>query len=506
MICLDGQLKAGKETRAAACSLRHARLPTSLSTAFCWWPSSPPNKKGLHSIHLFTLLNTIVLLVVLSEMRLLADGTNGSPGDTRAARMAWWRAARFGMFIHYGPVTLTGRELSWSRANSHTNCPNHGPTPVAVYDTLYKQFKPTNFPAADWAGGAKMAGMKYVVLTAKHCDGFLLWDSKVSGYNITATPFRRDLCAELAPAVRADGLHLGWYFSPMDWRDPDCRSVNNDRFVARIQAELRELLTQYGQIDVLWFDSDGRPTMWSPETTYPLVRGLQPQIIIDNRLQMDTGEEWAHQETLRLRENEDFYTPEQKIGSYDDRQPWEACVTIGTQWSWKPKDRIKSAAEVIGLLAQTVGGDGNLLLDVGPMPDGRIEPREVAVLKRVGAWMEVNGESIYGTRGGPWKPTPQIASTRKGSVVYVQILKAAGDMVELPALPLHIQSASLLGGGEIKAEVTGGKFILHLPDQRGPLATVIKLELAGSVMDLPAITLPAPKPVTSQSRRVIARG
>ncbi|MEI8290069.1 MAG: alpha-L-fucosidase [Verrucomicrobiota bacterium] len=437
---------------------------------------------------------------LLSAAFAKAQTVTATQPETKAAhdaRMAWWREARFGMFIHYGPVTLTGKEISWSRANSNTNCPNKGPTPVEVYDNLYKKFNPTNFNAADWAGVAKTAGMKYVVLTAKHCDGFLLWDSKVDGYNIAASPFQRDLCAELAQAVRKEGLHMGWYFSPMDWRDPDCRSTNNDRFVAHIQDEMRELLTNYGKIDVLWFDSDGRPTMWSPETTYPLVRGLQPQIIIDNRLQLDTGEQWAHQEKLTLRANEDFYTPEQKVGAYDDQQPLESCMTLGTQWSWKPNDKIKSAVEVIGILAQTVGGDGNLLLNVGPMPDGHIEPRQIEVLKQLGAWMNVNGESIYGTRGGPWKPTGQIASTRKGNAVYVHVLKAAGETIELPALPRNIKFASVLGGGEIKTEVAEGKIILHLPEKHGSLPAVIKLGLDGSAMDIPAITLPAPESAQS---------
>ena len=430
-----------------------------------------------------------------------ADLTNETPAQ-RAVRMAWWREARFGMFIHYGPVTLTGKEISWSRANSNTNCPNKGQTPVEVYDNLYKKFNPTNFNAADWAGIAKTAGMKYVVLTAKHCDGFLLWDSKVDGYNIMHSPFQRDLCAELANAVRADGLHMGWYFSPMDWRDPDCRSTNNDRFVSHIQDELRELLTNYGKIDVLWFDSDGRPVNWHPQTTYSLVRGLQPQIIIDNRLQMSTFEQWKQQGTLR--ENEDFYTPEKKVGAYDDQRPWETCTTICEQWSWKPYDKMKSPAEVVDILCHTVGGDGNLLLDVGPMPDGRIEPRQVEVLKKVGAWMDVNGESIYGTRGGPWKPTKEITSTRKGNVVYVHVLKVDGDTIELPALPRKINSASVLGGGEVKAEVANGKILLHLPKKSGLLPAVIKLELDGSALEIPAITLPEFKSAQSSPKIVPA--
>jgi len=405
------------------------------------------------------------------------------------ARLAWWRAARFGMFIHWGPVSLTGQELSWSRANSNTNCPNNGPIPVPVYDNLYKRFDPTNFNAGEWVGLAKAAGMKYMVLTAKHGDGFLLWDSKVDGYNIGATPFRRDVCAELARAAHLQNEKIGWYFSEMDWRDPDCRSVNNDRFVKKYQAELRELLSNYGKISVLWFDSDGRPAMWDPATTYPLVRGLQPQIVIDNRLEMSTTEQWLHQG--RLQPNEDYYTPEQTIGAYDDRTPWETCMTLGTQWSWKPDDKIKSAAEVIRILAQCAGGDGNLLLDVGPMPDGRIEPRQVEVLKQAGAWLDKNGESIYGTRGGPWKPTRTIASTRKGNVIYLHLLRGQDDKIELPDIARKIKSASLLGGGRIEFAQQDGKLTLTVPVAlRDARDTVVKLKLDGPVTDLPAMDLP----------------
>lgn len=404
------------------------------------------------------------------------------------ARLAWWRDARFGMFIHWGPVSLTGQEISWSRANSNTNCPNNGPTPVEVYDNLYKQFNPTNFNASEWVGVARDTGMKYMVLTAKHGDGFLLWDSKVDGYNIGATPFRRDVCAELAQAAQRQHVRLGWYFSEMDWRDPDCRSTNNARFVKKFQAELRELLTNYGKISVLWFDSDGRPDMWDPPTTYPLVRGLQPQIIINNRLQMGSFEQWEHQGELLP--NADFYTPEQRVGAYDDKTPWETCMTIGTQWAWKLDDTIKSASDVIHILAECVGRDGNLLLDVGPMPDGRIEPRQVDVLKQVGSWMAKNGESIYGTRGGPWKPTKSMASTRKGNTVYLHVLRWNGDTIELPALAHKIKSAALAKGGPVQFEVTNGILRVTVGSAaRDANDTVVKLKLAGPAMDEPAVDI-----------------
>jgi alpha-L-fucosidase len=427
----------------------------------------------------------LILLVLLAS-------TVASQAETPAehtARLAWWREARFGLFVHWGPVSLTGQEISWSRANSNTNCPNNGPTPADVYDHLYERFNPTNFDAREWARIARSAGMKYVVLTAKHGDGFLLWNSQVDGYNISATPFRRDVCAELARAVRHENLKIGWYFSEMDWRDPDCRSTNNDRFNRKYQAELRELLANYGKISVLWFDTDGRPAMWDPTTTYALVRGLQPQILINNRLQMGSFEEWGHQG--RLLTNEDFFTPEQRIGVYNDTTPWETCMTIGTQWAWKPDDQLKSSAEVIHILAQCVGGDGNLLLDVGPMPDGRIEPRQVDVLRQVGEWLKPNGESIYGTRGGPWKPTKAIASTRKGNVVYLHVLHWDGGAVELPALPPLIKSASLLNGRPVQWSQRDGTLTISAPPEaRDPNDTVVKLKLAGSAMDIPAVALP----------------
>ena len=432
---------------------------------------------------------TLAKLILLA-LCATATAVQAETAAQHEARLAWWRAARFGMFIHWGPVSLTGQELSWSRANSNTNCPNNGATPVEVYDNLYKKFNPTNFNADKWVNIAKSTGMKYMVLTAKHGDGFLLWDSKVDGYNIGATPFHRDVCAELSEAAHKQNEKIGWYFSEMDWRDPDCRSMNNERFVKKFQAELRELLSNYGKISVLWFDCDGRPAMWDPPATYALVRGLQPQILINNRLEISTTEQWLHQG--QLLPNEDFYTPEQRIGAYDDKVPWETCMTLGTQWAWKPDDKIKSASEVIHILAECVGGDGNLLLDVGPMPDGRIEPRHVDILKQVGVWLDKNGKSIYGTRGGPWKPTKSIASTRKGENIYLHILRAQSDTIELPDIAGKIKSASLLRGGKIEFAQRDGKLVLTVPAAlRDASDTVVKLTLKDSAMDLPAVEIPS---------------
>jgi alpha-L-fucosidase len=390
------------------------------------------------------------------------------------------------MFIHWGPASLTGQEISWSRANSNSNCPNHGPIPIEVYDNLYKKFNPVDFEAAEWVGLAKTAGMKYMLLTAKHHDGFLLWNSKVDAYNIGATPFRRDICAELADAARRNNMKLGWYFSPMEWRDPDCRSSNNGRFTLKIQAQLRELLSNYGKIDLLWFDTDGNCAVWDPANTYKLVKELQPQMLINNRLEMGGEDGWLHQNSLRI--NEDFATPEQRLGTYNDEIPWETCMTLGTQWSWKPGDKVRSAREIVGILARCVGADGNLLLNVGPMPHGPVEPRQVDILIEVGAWMDKHGESIYGTRGGPWKPGKNLSSTRKDNVIYLHVLRSKSPVIELPNIARVIKSASLLGGRKVEVEQKAGKVVVVLPSAvRDSLDTVVKLKLEGSAMDLPTI-------------------
>lgn len=426
-------------------------------------------------------LRFISLIVTLFALNGIADSVPDS--GLRRQALEHWQSNRFGMFIHWGPVTSTGQEISWSRANSNTNCPNQGPTPVAVYDDLYKKFNPTNFSASNWVATAQATGMKYMVLTAKHHDGFLLWPSKVDPYNVSATPFHRDICGELAAAAHSSGMDLGWYFSPVDWHDPDCRTTNNDRFAKKNQRELNELLSNYGRIELVWFDTDGGVPMWDPGNTYALVRKLQPGLLLDNRLEMESFDEWAKQS--RLRPEEDFLTPEQRIGAYDDRHPWETCMTIGTQWAWKPDDKLKTAGEVVSILARTVGGDGNLLFNVGPMSDGRIEPRQVEILKQVGAWLDRNGESVYGTRGGPWKSSKTVTSTRKGDAIYLHILRWNGDAIELPAISKKIKSAALLNGVKVEVTKHDDKLVVSVPSaQRDEMDTIVKLQLDGSAMDL----------------------
>ncbi len=384
---------------------------------------------------------------VLSVLLLVGSIALGRDETARqkADRMRWWREGRFGMFIHWGPVSLKGTEISWSRGGERRGIGGTGDIPVEVYDNLYKQFNPIHFNADEWVAVARSAGMRYMVLTAKHCDGFCLWKSKIDPYSMGSTPFGRDVCGELARAAHSAGMKIGWYYSPMDWRDPDCRTERNDIYVSKMQGHLRELLGRYGRIDLLWFDSEGGPCPWHQRETYGLVRSLQPMIIMNDRLGIGRGTPFGPDNPDK---DADYATPEQRVGAFNIERPWETCMTLGTQWAWKPQDTIKTAEECIRILVQCVTGDGNLLLNVGPMPDGRIEPRQVEVLKQIGSWLNTYGESIYGTRGGPYRNGRWGGSTWKGHSIYLHILRWDGDRLELPALPTGIKKSSVLTAGK----------------------------------------------------------
>ncbi len=432
-----------------------------------------------------------------------ADSTALSSAATPppyADRLQWWAEGRFGMFIHWGPVSLKGTEISWSRANTNPKCPNRGVIPAEVYDNLYREFNPTNFHAAEWVGVAKAAGAKYIVLTAKHCDGFLLWPSQASDYNISRTPFRRDVCAELATAARAAGLKIGWYFSPMDWRDPDFRTERNPAFLGRMQAELRELLGNYGPIDLIWFDWDGHEPLYDQARTYGLVKELQPRAVINNRLDLGPG----NSDRQILSAQADYYTPEQHVGAYDDQRPWESCMTTSRrgQWAWGGVgDGVKSIEACLGMLIRCAGGDGNLLLNVGPTPTGEIAPEQANLLKEMGLWLAKYGESIYGTRGGPYRPGDYGVSTRKGNTIYLHVLEWTEETLRLPAIPARVVQGRVLGGGRAEIRQSPSSLEVFVPERdRQRLDTVVVLELDRPALRLPAVEVPVAVSLTTNAK------
>ena len=386
------------------------------------------------------------------------------------------------MFIHWGPVSLEGTEISWSRGGERRGIEGTGQIPVEIYDNLYKKFNPVKFDADKWVALAKTAGMKYMVLVAKHCDGFCMWHSKVDDYNIGNSPFKRDICGELAAAAHKNKMRIGWYYSPMDWRDPDCRTERNDIYVKKMQNHLRELLGDYGRIDLLWFDAEGGPIPWHQDETYKLVKSLQPNIILNDRLWLG---KYADRKPGLVDPRADYKTPEQRVGAFDDKIPWETCMTLGTQWSWKPNDKIKTYDECIRILVQCVCGDGNLLLNVGPMPDGRIEPRQVKVLEQIGIWLEKYGESIYNTRGGPFKNGTWGGSTRRGKEIYLHIMQWGGEEILLPPIGAKIIKSHALTGGKVHFEQNDKGILISMPwKQHNSFDTIIKLTLNRSAGNL----------------------
>jgi len=377
-----------------------------------------------------------------------------------------WRAARFGMFIHWGPVSLRGTEIGWSRAGERRGMDRKGTeVPVEIYDNLYKQFNPVLFDADEWVSIAKSAGMRYMVFTTKHHDGFCMFDSKLTDYKITNSPYGKDITAQLARACHRAGMPIGFYYSPPDWHHPDYRTERHAAYVEYMHGQIRELCTKYGRVATLWFDGlGGKPEDWRARELCAMIRRLQPGILINNRAGLP----------------EDYDTPEQRVGRFQTDRPWETCMTLGHQWAWKPDDEIKPLDLCIRILVRTVGGDGNLLLNVGPMPDGRIEPRQVERLQEIGRWLAEYGEAVYNTRGGPFVPGPWGVSTHRGRTVYLHILFWEGDELRLPPIQKSIRKVRLVGGGHAAVEQSlDGLRVTVPPEDRRPIDTIVAIELDG---------------------------
>ncbi|MFC1706801.1 alpha-L-fucosidase [Planctomycetota bacterium] len=393
-----------------------------------------------------------------------------------------WQEMRFGMFIHWGPVSLRGTEIGWSRKGPRRGRRKGGTgsVPMAEYDNLYKRFNPVEFDADQWVRIAQQSGMKYLVFTTKHHDGFSTFDSQHSEYDIMSTPYGKDICRQLADACHRHELTLGWYYSPRDWYHADFATATHDRYLEFYLGQLRELCSNYGKVGVLWFDGlDSPRKLWkdAPERSFAMLRRLQPDIVLNNRGGL----------------RGDFDTPEQRIGGFNRERPWETCMTICRQWAWKPNDRMKSLEECLHALIRAAGGDGNLLFNVGPMPDGRIEPRQAERLQEMGQWLREYGESIYGTRGGPFKPGPWGAATCRGNRVYLHVLDWRGAQeLELPLIGRELTGSRLLTGGDVQLSKTESGWRLNVAKaHQQELNTLIELTLDGAALDISAASIHA---------------
>ncbi len=414
--------------------------------------------------------------LVLALLLLCSLALPGFAADTASSDLDWWREARFGLFLHWDMVSLVGTEISWSRG---LEIPNE------EYDALYKRFNPVDFDPDEWVALAKAAGMKYLVFTTKHHDGFSMFDSAWTDYKITNSPYGKDIVKQLADACHRGGLKLGFYYSPPDWYSPDFRNpITGWRHTRFIHRQLRELCTNYGKVDIIWFDGlDTTAAENSSEKLLAMIRRLQPGVLINNRSGLPA----------------DFDTPEQTVGGFNRARPWESCITIGNQWSYRPKDTIKSLEECLGTLIRCAGGDGNLLFNVGPMPTGQIEPVQADRLREMGKWLAQYGQSVYGTRGGPYKPADWGVTTCKGKRVFLHILswEDIGDdeagLPLLPPLPAKILSCrALTGGSATCSQSEEGLRLFVEPSARVAPDTLIEL-----VLDRDAETL---EPLSAPSR------
>ncbi len=385
-------------------------------------------------------------------------------------RMQWWREARFGMFIHWGLYSQTGR---------HEWVMNRERIPVNEYEKLAATWKPKERPAREWAALAKQSGMKYMVMTTKHHEGFCLWDTQQTSYNAVQHGPGRDLVAEYVDACREFGLRVGFYYSLMDWHHPDGALCAKDeaarrRFLDFTQGCVRELMTNYGKIDILWYDVSwplSSPELWESEKMTSIARQLQPGIIVNNRAQLP----------------EDFGTPEEHVTAAESGRDWEACMTFNGSWGYMPyapDEEWRSSREVLEMLRTAAGGQGNLLLNIGPEPDGSVPPLAYERLAPVGKWLEQNSEAVYGgvdraDDRTDWMPLG--SWTFKGKTAYFWCTRWPAGKLTIGGLRCKVQSASFLVSGEkIEFEQTGDRLVFKgLPvDDPDPITgvTVIKLE------------------------------
>lgn len=353
------------------------------------------------------------------------------PGDAdRARRMKSWHDAKFGMFIHWGLYSILGRH-EWAMEMEGI--------PVPQYEQLAKRFTPTPNAARAWAKLAKAAGQKYMVITTKHHEGFCLFNTKLTDYCAPKQACGRDLVKEYVEAARAEGLRVGFYYSLMDWHHPDGARCATDeaarrRFVDYIHGQIRELLTRYGKIDILWYDVAWPldPAGWESEKMNEMVFKIQPDIIVNNRNRLPG----------------DFSTPEQRIQAEKEGRAWEACMTMNDSWGYhRADDDWKTPKAIVRNLVTCARGGGNYLLNIGPRPDGSIPEESVRIMTAVGKWMDHNGAAIYETEPCKVSRSTFANFTRKGKTLYIHVHFWPGQSVAIGGLTVNVKSAKLLGTG-----------------------------------------------------------
>jgi alpha-L-fucosidase len=426
------------------------------------------------------------VLVVFAVLATLLCGQSYQPGEASRQSRTWFQDAKFGLFIHWGVYSVLGNG-EWVMNNQKMS--------IADYEKLTAKFNPTEFDAAQWVSMAKNAGMRYITITSKHHDGFAMFATRQNKWNIVdATPWGRDPLRMLADECRKQGLKLFFYHSQLDWHHPDYyplgrtghasgRPASGDfnRYLDFMDAQLQELLTNYGDVGGIWFDGmwDKPDADWRLQKTYGLIHQLQPAALVgsNHHLKPFAGEDFQMFEKDLPGQNTAGFSEKSAVGTL----PLETCDTMNNSWGYNASDkRFKSTKELIHYLVRAAGNNANFLLNVGPMPSGKIQPEFVSRLGEMGEWLKVNGEAIYGTRGGPFTPRNWGAVTEKGSTVYVHVLDWRDDLLAIPAIP-NVKSATMFKTGQkVEFQNVRDGMLLHLPStQRDPVDTIVVLERSG---------------------------
>jgi alpha-L-fucosidase len=409
-----------------------------------------------------------------------------TPGNLEARR--WFQDAKFGLFVHWGVYSVLA-DGEWVMNNKKI--------PISEYEKLPERFNPTEFDPAEWVAMVKAAGMKYITITSKHHDGFAMFDSKISDWDIVdRTPYKKDVLKLLADECQKQGIKLFFYHSQLDWHHPDYfprgrtgvgytgRAESGDwfRYIDYMDGQLKELLTNYGPIGGIWFDGmwDKPQADWRLAQTYKLIHDLQPAALVGSNHHKAPipGEDFQMFEKDLPGHNTAGFNAESEVGDL----PLETCETINGAWGYNVNDkRFKSTKDLIHYLVRAAGYNANFLLNVGPMPNGKIQPEFVDRLKQVGAWLEKNGEAIYGTRGGPLSPRPWGVTTRKGNKVYLHILNWPDPVLAMPKMPKKVKSATFLKDGSKVEFLEHDKYGFFIRNPQGfsdEYDTIVVLELA----------------------------